>query len=388
MDNKSNKKISTMIIKLIAIAVSVFVFSYAWFVYDEETNVTGVSVGTAKTNNVQISNDGVGGWGSTLNIDVGEDFMFDNEVTSMGMSFYKAATKDSEGNPIGFVLATANKDYLDFDLWFKNDSPISLFLEENSIVYPECGTEESKLIYDSSNPSANINDIVRISAYGDFSRDLISGAVRVAFIEYLYDEETDTYTLDTSPNLVWAPNPGYEIVLEGDHFFADLNSTNSQNYNYIKVFSTTNFAQNRVNNLKDNVNASYNTRSSNGDPILLTIDTVPGVEKKAGLKIRVWVEGNDREAIQALKGGLFKFNLSFLGLHKEENSNVPAVTANTSTHQIVGITEEMQYSTDYANTWIDYYSGHIFEISSDDTVYVRYKETINTFASDYIELNF
>ena len=55
MDKQTNKKIYSTIVKLIAIIVSIFVFSYAWFVHESDSNLEGVSIGTAKTNNIMIS---------------------------------------------------------------------------------------------------------------------------------------------------------------------------------------------------------------------------------------------------------------------------------------------------------------------------------------------
>lgn len=89
-----------------------------------------------------ISEDGNDGWSNSFNIDVGEGFRFNNEVTSDGIEFYKANLKDEEGNPLSFTKAELNEDYLEFDVWFKNDSSVKLFLEEDSSVTPECGTKK------------------------------------------------------------------------------------------------------------------------------------------------------------------------------------------------------------------------------------------------------
>lgn len=88
MNKDMNKKISSTIIKMIAIIVSIFVFSYAWFVHNENTHINAIEIGTAKTNNIQVSEDGGNNWGTSLSIDVGEGFRFDNEVTSDGINLY------------------------------------------------------------------------------------------------------------------------------------------------------------------------------------------------------------------------------------------------------------------------------------------------------------
>ena len=52
MDKEQSKKIYVTVYKLIAIIVSIFVFSYAWFVHESDNNLEGVNIGTAKTNNI------------------------------------------------------------------------------------------------------------------------------------------------------------------------------------------------------------------------------------------------------------------------------------------------------------------------------------------------
>lgn len=385
MNKDMNKKISSTIIKMIAIIVSIFVFSYAWFVHNENTHINAIEIGTAKTNNIQVSEDGGNNWGTSLSIDVGEGFRFDNEVTSDGINFYKANLKNDDGYPLHFIDATVNKDYLDFDLWFKNDTSVKLFLDDNSRVYPECGTDESDLIWDEV--TGSLDSITRVSAYGNFSRDLIAGAVRVAFIKYNYDEENDEYILDNTPSLVWAPNPNYEIISNGEDLLtASITSTNKQSYKYLKVNSGSNFVESDIPNLIDTIHAKYSSKMANGDTPLVTIETTDGVEKKAGLKIRVWVEGNDRDANGALKGGIFKFDLSFIGLQKKDNTNIPNVSKNGNS--ISGINNNMEYSIDNGNKWIRYNGSDDLSFESGTHVLVRYSETSDYFVSNYVELDF
>ena len=378
MNKEASKNIYVTMFKLIVIVVSIFVFSYAWFVHEENSNLEGVSIGTAKTNNIMISSDGNQDWGNTFNIDVGEGFRFNNEVTSDGIKFYKANLKDEYGNPLSFTNAVLNEDYIEFDVWFKNDSSVKLFLEEDSSVTPECGTNKEDLVLVPGSDK-KIDDIVRASAYGDFSRDLIAGAVRVAFIKYNFNAETDSFELEDNPVLVWAPNKSYEITEDDGWFTADVESTNNQSYKYIKVYDSNTFYEEDLDNLKDVISASYDTKMANGDPILASIDTIDGLEKKAGIKVRVWVEGNDRDAVSALKGGIFKINLSFVGISKEENNSVPSVRADDISKTIIGINEHMEYSIDNGLTYTEYKNMVTFDNNA--TVYVRYKETDELLAS-------
>ena len=385
MNKEASKNIYVTMFKLIAIVVSIFVFSYAWFVHEENSNLEGVSIGTAKTNNIMISSDGNSEWGNTFNIDVGEGFRFNNEVTSDGIKFYKANLKDEYGNPLSFTNAVLNEDYIEFDVWFKNDSSVKLFLEEDSSVTPECGTNKEDLVLVPGSDK-KIDDIVRASAYGDFSRDLIAGAVRVAFVRYNFNEETNSFELEDKPVLIWAPNKNYEITENDGWFSADVESTNSQSYKYIKVNSSNNFNEEDLDNLKDVISASYDTKRANGDPVLASIDTEDGLEKKAGVRVKVWVEGNDRDAVSALKGGIFKINLSFVGITKDENNNIPNVKANDVSKTIDGINEHMEYSIDNGLTYVEY--KNIVTFDKNATVLVRYKETDDLLASKTVIVKF
>ena len=273
---------------------------------------------------------------------------------------------------------------MDFDLWFKNDSSVKLFLDDSSRVYPECGTDESDLIWDGV--TGSLDSITRVSAYGNFSRDLIAGSVRVAFIKYNYDEENDKYVLDDKASLVWAPNKEYEIISNGeDTLTASIKSKNLQNYKYLKVISGENFVESDVPNLTDVIHASISTKMANGDTPLAVINTENDVEKKVGLKVRVWVEGNDRDAVAALKGGVFKFDLSFVGLQKDDNTTLPNVSKIGSS--ITGITNNMEYSIDNGSTWTRY-NGETLNFDEGTYVLVRYSENSNYFASNYVELEF
>ena len=279
---------------------------------------------------------------------------------------------------IDALKTTVNKDYLDFDLWFKNDSNISIYLDKNSYVYPECCSNANDAILNLNN---NRSDIVRLSSYGDFSRDLIAGAVRVAFINYEYDNSSSKYVLDDKPVYIWAPNKNYEIVYQNGYYEFNMNSTNYENYSYLKVTNSTNFKETRLTNVKDEINASYADKTSAGDEKLFDIKST-GNEVKFGLKVRIWIEGTDREAVEALKGGRFKFNLSFVGFTKVENNNTPKITLD-SENNLAGLNESMEYSVDNGINWIPYKNDTIVSLNN-RIILVRYMETDEMLASSYI----
>lgn len=377
MSKQTNKKIYSTIVKLIAIIVSIFVFSYAWFVVNKENHLENIEIGTVKSNNILISQTGEDGWGSSLSINSLNEFVFNNEVTSDGINFYKAASKNDNGKPLKLVSASKGEDYLDFDLWFKNDSDVSIYLDKSSTIYPQCCIDVNNALVNTTNTRS---DIERVSSYGDFSRDLIAGAVRVAFINYNYNEENNSYELDDKPVYIWAANRNYEIIYKDGYYDFDINSTNYENYTYMKYLSSTSFNETKLTNVKDVINASYVSKSSSGDEKLFEIKS-SGQEVKAGLKVRIWIEGNDRETVEALKGGIIKFNLSFVGFTKYENNKTPSISVENNV--LVGLDETMEYSVDNGINWISYIAGT--EVTLDNrTILVRYMETSDYQASSYV----
>ena len=377
MSKQTNKKIYSTIVKLIAIIVSIFVFSYAWFVVNKENHLENIEIGTVKSNNILISQTGEDGWGSSLSINSLNEFVFNNEVTSDGINFYKAASKNDTGKPLKLVSASKGEDYLDFDLWFKNDSNVSIYLDKSSAIYPQCCIDVNNALVNTTNTRS---DIERVSSYGDFSRDLIAGAVRVAFINYNYNEENNSYELDDKPVYIWAPNRNYEIIYKDGYYDFDINSTNYENYTYMKYLSSTSFNETKLTNVKDVINASYVSKSSSGDEKLFEIKS-SGQDVKAGLKVRIWIEGNDRETVEALKGGIIKFNLSFVGFTKYENNKTPSISVENNV--LVGLDETMEYSVDNGINWISYIAGT--EVTLDNrTILVRYMETNDYQASSYV----
>lgn len=357
-----NKKITKNLFKLLIISASLVVASYAWF-YNGSSVSTGISARLNPMNNIEVSLDNGDTWNNSTNLSIFSNIVFNNEVTGNGINMYVASLKDGNGNPIAFTNATANEDYLEFTIMFKTTLPTKIFLEKNSSVTPTTSTLVGQ-------------DVIRKSSDGNFSRDIIAGAVRIAFIENDYSQ--GRYTPQNTTKLVWAPNKKYEIIENTNGYDVNLNSNNLQNYNYLKALTRYTYEEDTVDNLYDEIKASYNEKNTYGDPVLLTVTENEPVYKS--LTIRIWVEGNDRETISPLLGGMFDIKLGFVGIEKEENENEVNVTKSGNT--LSGFDSTMEYSYDH-KTW--YNELTTFE---DCTIFVRYKETETNFASDYIEITF
>lgn len=368
----NNNKILKGGFELLLVIVSVFVVSYAWFTDTEKNNTDNLTIKTKASRLLYISLDDGETWSTELSLNLDENFKFNNEVTGNGVEFYKAATKRDDGFPITFKEAVAGTDYLEFDMLFKANAALGVFLDSDSYLIPSSGTEESSLVGEYA---------LKKSSYGNFSRDLIAGALRMSFTEN--DIVEGEYISQTTPSLVWAPNKTYELLYNNGYYTFDINSKNDQDYRYID--STNGFKYKYVQNLKDNLNTDYTNDFANGDPMITLINP----EVNEGIKsvtVRIWVEGNDRETHDALTGGSFKININFMGILKTENPKRPNVTV--IGNSIGNFAEGMEYSVDYGNNWKSYDENNIPTFSSDDVVYVRYVEDEIYYASSITELNF
>lgn len=301
------KLVSSAIKLFIAICLLVMT-TCAWFIHNKDITVKQLSASTAAINQVQISLDNGITWLEKAEFDIEDNFILYREITSDGIEFYKPNAKESNGTPTNFIAANKNKDYLEYKVLFRSATPTTIYLEKKSSVYPAAGKNPVYLI--------NSTEVVRESPNGNFSKDLIAGAVRIAFIEN--DKVDDNFTPQNTPKYIWAPNKGYQVRYENEKYVGYLDSFEPQEYTYTKVVDSNNFYVANLTNVVEEINASVES-SSNGDDIAITTLDNTSENKDENIKavtIRIWVEGNDREAIYSLKGGQFKINLSFLGLEK------------------------------------------------------------------------
>ena len=374
IDKIRNNKLLKASLELLLIMVSVLVVSYAWFFRGTQVESKDLTIKTKASRILYISLDNGITWDTELSLNLGNDFKFNTEVTGNGIKFYKALTKREDGAPITFTTAEKGVDYLEFDILFKANAPLGVFLDSDSYVLPSVGTTQNNLIG---------QGVLRRSSYGDFSRDLIAGSVRVAFIENDYVE--DQYVPKLKTSMVWAPNKNYELIYQNNQYTFDINSTKSQDYKYVDAEEGINYIN--VDNLKDNLNTDFDNDYANGDPMITKIDENFNNGIKA-VTVRIWIEGNDREAHTALTGGIFTLNLSFMGIIKNENNNIPNVEINQTDMTITNYDNTMEYSKDNGNTWIKYETDNNPVFTSGDKVYVRYIEDDNYYASKIKELNF
>lgn len=357
----------SLYLKLIIILITLIAASYAWLTNGTRLKMEGLTISTRAVQNLSFSLDGGITWNDETTLNLDENFEFSSEITGNGIKLYVPSKRRENGTPIAFREATVNHDYIEFEIRFKSDNATGIYLASDSFVEPTAGTNVSDLIGE---------EVIRKSSSGDFTRDLIAGSVRVAFIENVIDG--NNIIAGTETKLVWAPNPNYELVREKDGFSFLLDSTSSQDYS---ALDTSTLLPVRVENIKDNINASYSTLTTGGDPMLIYMNE----NEEKSITVRIWVEGNDRETDTSLKGGIFRIYFNFIGISKSLNTDISNVEV--IDNHFSSFTSKMEYSKDYGNHWIKYQEDANPTIEDGMTVYVRYQETMDKYPSDYIIIN-
>ncbi|MDD3241357.1 MAG: hypothetical protein PHQ64_01060 [Bacilli bacterium] len=369
--NKRKEKIVNLF-KALIIMATIVIASYAWFSNKQEANINDLKMTTKGVCEIEFSLDGGKTWTESGGLNLREDFKFNNEITSNGIDFFVPSYKTDDGIPLAFKKAVANYDYLEFTVLFRSTVGTGIFLENKSFVHPSAGTTLAELI----GP-----EVVRKSNLGDFSRDLIAGSVRVAFIENDYVDSK--YVPKNETTLVWAPNKNYYMSYNNGIYNASIDTYVKQNYLYVNNNVTPFYTQQRVANIRDDVVASYEEMDAHGSPLLTYISNS---NEPKSITVRIWIEGNDRETVTALKGGIFNMYISFMGISKDLNVNTVNVTKNGM--GLSGFISGMEYSKDYGVNWISYNQDNNPIFTAGEDIYVRYSESSNYFASEYVELNY
>lgn len=203
-----------------------------------------------------------------------------------------------------------------------------------------------------SNPTVwEKHSLARLSDYGNFSRDAIVGAVRVAFLGFddtltaeSYSTGTQDDKLNHTPSLLWVPRPDLYLNNNGNDLSTSgwsLNTgvTSGQTFNlqsqamkdtaystyqhqYYNVFNAGyDDTVKVVKDESDYVRISSKDTEGNEYHLNDTVELIP-LDKPmtvhendedvtyyyGKVRVRIWVDGTDTESRRALSKGKFKFN--------------------------------------------------------------------------------
>lgn len=365
-----------MLISVLLTFLLIVSASFAWFFANNDVTVDyGSTVQCLAGDSLEISVDKGETWHSTVSFSSVSPKIVD--ITGDGVNLYRPMVITENGDPQSFVKASqidenGEGDYLEIELMLRSASTMNVYFSGESSITPKSTSTQQHNIY------------------GTFSKDFIAGAVRVAVVEK-----------DASGNeqlkMIWAPNAKYELSKTNGKYTFNANGTAEQNYYYYKS------ADNTTENLsKYTVSADQyaskqfvvdstggNINTSGNSPILTVLDTKINESDPVYTKtiyIRVWFEGTDREADQALSGGWANMVFKFNGMQKQTAEAEKLTKLNdiaSFNGSFVGLEEGMVYSRN-GRDWLEYTSASTFVAGA--TYYFKYPETETHFETGYVKV--
>ena len=288
------------VILLVSVLVVIMIATFAWFITSKEAAMVSTMVHVGKASYLQVSGDEGNSWSEDLDLEIGVNDNF-KEISGDGRTFF-APVYDVVGDfdtgystqIVSFNTVTESEKYYEQIFEFRTD------VEQDIYLSPE-------------------SSVTSVSEQGNA---YIDGAIRVAFFE-----------LDANGNetlkCIWAPNSAVQYSAATNSFTregrvepyyyyqksakpvdsATLNSTTSD----LAVISTAGTDANGC-----GYNQAYKFMWSNGQklpknaPAILRMDELGedgNIYKK--LKVKVWLEGHDRECVSLLSGQKFTMKLQF-----------------------------------------------------------------------------
>lgn len=286
------------ILLIFSLIVTIIIATLAWFYTDPHGYFGELTVHVGKATYLQISSDRGENWSDDLEIDIGFNKNF-KEISGNGTTFFEPVyqlTENSEGilenEIVAFQPLQETNKYYEQTFDFKSDTTQQIYLAPESTVTAL-----------SSNGTSHIN-----------------GAIRVAFFEL---DENDNETL----KFIWAPNSLIEYSKTNNTF--TMNGAVEPRYYYQKTTKPVDVdtlasgnADVAVISTGKSTGCGYSAEHrfmwSSGEqlpqnaPSIMTIRVPEGeVYGYNRLKIRVWLEGYDRECVSQIGSQKFTMNFQF-----------------------------------------------------------------------------
>ena len=378
MKNKKKNKLKLFAIYLICPLFMMVTVSFAWFFINQQVEINYTpNIQCEAGHSLEISIDGGSTWAGGVELKTATPKMLD--ITGNGINLYKPITVDEQYQPQGFEIAeeidveTGEGDFIEIEVMLRTNSKMNVYLSGDSYISPVSEGTASH------------------SIFGNFSKDYIAGATRVAVTE----KNGSTEIL----KMLWDPNPYYKLTRNenGTYTFnkevktANVDASNYQYYVYdsqTKKYTTRKLSMDDIANKVISLgNVGGKDELTAGDSPILTTFT-PTTDQQMlykTLMVRVWFEGTDRESDQALSGGVIKMYFKFNGVNKEEVLASNQTLINNITHS-GGKFNNLQTGFEYSYNgfeWHKYTIGDSLSTDKYKTWYWRYPETSDNLASNY-----
>ena len=368
---------------LLSLLVMVFAFTYSWYKNDPEVSASGISASVESNGDFEYAigfyNNGTGGEYKVMD--------FTNQTSALNLErlkVYDGTAGDNDGNDSGgyyhfygflhdykpidvtgdgrtlirpamaygntkidrasndYSIAEPNVQYISFDLYFRSTvAGVPIKLGNGSWVKAGCEINGFNSLIGSSD-STNFNK----STYGNFSKDAIAGAVRIAFVPYdysstlgnipanlnAYEQNTPEY-LGESASFIWVPRPdiylapnqsgtsGWTLTQVANQSTTAVTGTTDVHtfYNIFKCQPA------KADGIPASDTAHFHKPETYGNTVL-PIDLANNGSRQftavspdvhfdnyyySKVNVRIWVEGTDTESRRATSGGKFEVNFKF-----------------------------------------------------------------------------
>lgn len=339
------------IMLLLALIVMIFVASLAWYRSPEApVNADGLSlqasgskyfdmaVGFQSTkNNYQYT---MSQYTKNLNLrdvitadgehyDVLADFS-PVDITGDGVTLVRPSmtdkNKDIDRTGSTFTTVSPNKEYICFDMYFRSDEECMVFLDKGSFV--KGAIEETPGDGNLVNTELLAGGGGRKAKEGNFSKDAVVGAVRIAFVNYEgFVEGDDPDNRKDKAELLWLPRPDIHLNTTTTNTGWTL-STNVQPEQIYDYYGATDKLIGFPADTYTHHYYSYGTADDgqqlgdvNYDKTVTDTKRLPICEVKEKIgdfyygktQVNIWIEGCDAEARRAVSGGQFQINFDLAG---------------------------------------------------------------------------
>lgn len=289
---------SILIVLLIAGTV------YAWFAVNYNNEVYDNDVTVVADNMLELSVDGGNTWHNYISLKDNTDWFQDvkfTDVTGSGNgTFYRPDLIQEVGyadvDPSGSLhRASRNSDYARFTLMMRSKDRLNVYLGAGSNVVPSVGMAHLK-----STTSSVPNESTYSTSGNHFSRDIVTGAIRVSMI--------DTSTSSDLHKFTWIPRPEIYFGTTNQTDYTRITTTASSGESYTHKYLT------YPNKAVTPFTGTLYTGDMTSDLIIATLNKSNPTDNYYSSQVDfcVWLEGVDAEARRAFVDGKFNMNLKIV----------------------------------------------------------------------------
>ncbi len=250
------------------------------------------------------------------------------DITGDGVTLVRPSmtdkNKDIDRTSGTYTTVSPNKEYICFDMYFRSDEECIVFLDKDSFVKGAIeNTPGDGNLVQTEDTGYN-----RKAKEGNFSKDAVVGAVRIAFVNYdQFVEGNDPDNRQKEAKLLWLPRPDIHINSNATNTGWTL-STNVQPDQIVDRYGATD----RFEGIgADTYTHHYYSYGIADDGLQIgdinygktVTDTkrlpICEVTEKIGdyyygkTQVNLWIEGCDSEARRAVSGGQFQVNFDLAG---------------------------------------------------------------------------